>query len=73
MGSVGWNTDTVSLPVLFAVAPRMGSVGWNKKTCANLMVRLSRSPHGERGLEFVKRKEFDLVQCRSPHGERGLE
>ena len=31
-----------------------------------------RSPHGERGLKFVKVNLVHVNLCRSPHGERGL-
>ena len=33
---------------------------------------LCRSPHGERGLKYIKKIEILLQKCRSPHGERGL-
>ena len=36
------------------------------------MIRLSRSPHGERGLKCIRRVLMSVRLCRSPHGERGL-
>ena len=35
------------------VAPRMGSVGWNIASAAMQSASSSRSPHGERGLEYL--------------------
>ena len=34
--------------------------------------RLSRSPHGERGLKFTALGADTTAHGRSPHGERGL-
>ena len=31
-----------------------------------------RSPHGERGLKYIRSTYFGIVPGRSPHGERGL-
>ena len=45
-------------------------IGWRGAIMFN---RGSRSPHGERGLKYVRRVEVVLRQIRrSPHGERGL-
>ena len=33
---------------------------------------LGRSPHGERGLKYMKYVEWGTHGSRSPHGERGL-
>ena len=33
---------------------------------------VGRSPHGERGLKYVRGGNRDGVRGRSPHGERGL-
>ena len=36
-------------------------------------LRMSRSPHGERGLKLVTSSLYVSCKiCRSPHGERGL-
>ena len=33
---------------------------------------IRRSPHGERGLKFLRPPQMVNLLCRSPHGERGL-
>ena len=48
------------------------SVDWNQGHRNNIVTIAGRSPHGERGLKFQKKRKFIFRRSRSPHGERGL-
>ena len=55
------------------VAPHAGSVDWNKPAPRAALESHSRSPCGERGLEFLTNQVSASETRRSPCGERGLE
>ena len=50
---------------------KLGSWLASQKADKNVQLH-SRSPHGERGLKYIRCANNDDTRRRSPHGERGL-